>query len=340
MRTVDFFYDLPEGSIAQRPIEPRHAARLLDTRTMTDRVFSDLPTILAEGDLLVVNRTRVRAARLMGRKTETGGAVEALLLDRTENGRWEALVRPARRIRAGVSLAFPGISAVVVADPVDGRCIIELSPVTNRDIEDLIEEAGEVPLPPYIHTPLEDPGRYQTVFAGDIGSAAAPTAGLHFSEDLLAGLVQRGVEIAYVDLHVGLDTFRPISAELIEDHRMHSEWVTVPEATCAAIAAARNRKARVVAVGTTVVRSLESAAAGEGVIEPLRGPTDLFIRPGYRFRVVDAVITNFHVPGSTLVVLIAALLGARWRTTYETALERGYRFLSFGDAMYMEVDRG
>ncbi|MDF1597784.1 MAG: tRNA preQ1(34) S-adenosylmethionine ribosyltransferase-isomerase QueA [Acidimicrobiia bacterium] len=339
MQTSEFYYDLPDAAIAQTPVEPRHAARLLDTRDMADHVFSEVPLMLAGGDLVVVNRTRVRAARLRGFKVETGGAVEVLLLSRDE-AIWEALIRPARRVRPGQLLEFPpGLKAIVCTAPVEGRCTIEFLDVRESQLESLIEGAGEIPLPPYIHTPLQDPGRYQTVYAGDLGSAAAPTAGLHFSEQVLEGLSRRGVGLAYVDLRVGLDTFRPISADRIDQHHMHSERVTVPEETGSAISATRRRGGRVVAVGTTVVRSLESAVDREGRVRPFDGSTDLFIKPGYSFRAIDGLITNFHVPGSTLVVLVAALLGNRWRLAYETALRRGYRFLSFGDAMYAEVER-
>lgn len=340
MRTSDFFYDLPEAAIAQTPVEPRHSARLLDTRDMTDRLFSEVPRMLQAGDLIVVNRTRVRAARLRGTKVATGGAVEVLLLSREADGTWDVLIRPSRRVRAGLRIEFPrGLEAVVTRAPNEGRGAIEFLELSGRALDELIEEIGEVPLPPYIRATLEDPGRYQTVFAEEAESAAAPTAGLHFSASLLAELEQQGTGIAYVDLRVGLDTFRPISVDEIEDHRIHSEHVTVPEATCSAISATRRTGGRVVAVGTTVVRSLESAADTDGRVHQYDGRTDLFIRPGYRFRAIDGLITNFHVPGSTLVVLMAAVLGERWRRVYQSALDRGYRFLSFGDAMYADVER-
>lgn len=340
MKTSDFFYELPDSSIAQTPIEPRHAARLLDTRDMTDRVFSELPGMLSSGDLVVVNRSKVRAARLKGRKADTGGAIEILLLSRLSTENWEALIRPARRVREGLRIELAAdLTAEVVQAPVDGRCEVRLVGNTVDDFEKRIEEIGEVPLPPYIRTALANSDRYQTVYAGDLGSAAAPTAGLHFSSQVLRDLDQRGIGLAYVDLRVGLDTFRPISTTQIDDHQMHSEHVTVPSETCEAIASTRDRGGRVVAVGTTVVRSLESASDGAGRMQPFDGPTDLFIRPGYRFRAIDGLITNFHVPGSTLVVLIASILGDQWKAAYTTALERGYRFLSFGDAMYAEINR-
>lgn len=340
MKTADFFYDLPDEAIAQTPTEPRDAARLLDTRDMSDRRFSEVPAMLDPGDLLVVNRTKVRAARLHGTKVGTGGAVEVLLLTSRGDGSWDALIRPARRIRAGLAIAFSGgLEAIVTRAPAEGRCVLEFAGVSGHELDDLIEEIGDIPLPPYIHTPLENPDRYQTVFADEVGSAAAPTAGLHFSQSLLRQIEKRGIRLRHVDLRVGLDTFKPISTDEIEDHQIHSEKVTVPEETCEAIAAVRVAGGRVVAVGTTVVRSLESASDDRGQVSAFEGSTDLFIRPGYGFRAIDGLITNFHVPGSTLVVLMAAVLGERWKPAYESALERGYRFLSFGDAMYADVER-
>jgi S-adenosylmethionine:tRNA ribosyltransferase-isomerase len=339
MRTADFLYDLPEEAIAQVPLEPRDASRLLDTRSLTDRVFSDLPGLLSAGDLLVVNRTRVRAARLRGWKSETGGAVELLLLGPVDRGRWEALVRPARRIRPGIRLEFEGLTALVVDGPTQGTVLVELEPGTGDDVESVIAAIGEVPLPPYIRRPLDHPERYQTVYAEEVGSAAAPTAGLHITDRVLTGLSQRGIETAVLDLEVGVDTFRPIGTPSIEDHQMHRERYRIPAETAAAVKQARERGGKVVAVGTTVVRALESAATHGGKVDPMEGSTDLFISPGYRFNVIDALVTNFHVPGSTLVVLVAAALGERWRQVYETALDRGYRFLSFGDAMYAEITR-
>lgn len=330
--TDDFRYDLPEGSIAQAAIEPRHDARLLDTRDGSDHRFLDLPALLREGDLVVVNRTRVRAARLRGTKA-TGGAVEALLLRPHADGTWEALVRPARRLRPGTLIDFQGEAAEVVAGPIDG--IARLRFTAGPGIEDRLEQIGEVPLPPYFHGEV-DPVRYQTMFAKVTGSAAAPTAALHFTPRVTEGLAAAGVEIAEVELDVGLDTFRPIATERIEDHEMHTEQYVVPDGAAEAIGAVRRRGGRVVAIGTTVVRTLESAARPDGTVAPAAGITNLFITPGYRFRAVDLLVTNFHVPGSTLMVLLAAFLGDAWRDAYATALRRGYGFLSFGDAMLAE----
>ena len=335
MRTEEFDYTLPPGAIAQQPVEPRDAARLLRADVLEDRKFSELPKLLNPGDLLVVNQTKVRAARLRGSKTATGGAVELLLIRRLDDLQWEALVRPARRIRKGTLLSLGRIDGEVISGPVAGEVVVSLHAKAG-DIEDLLIEQGELPLPPYIHLPLDDPDRYQTVFAKRVGSAAAPTAALHFTPMLIDALRIVGVGIAEVDLEVGLDTFRPISTPMIDEHEMHRETWEVPEETADAVAECRSRGGRVVAVGTTVVRTLESASQRHGLVGDGSGDTDLFISPGYRLKVVDAVITNFHAPRTTLIVMIAALLGERWRDVYQHALESGYRFLSFGDAMIIE----
>lgn len=331
VQTSDFVYDLPAAAIAQVPAEPRDSARLLVAEGLQDRRFADLPDLLAAGDLVVVNRTRVRRARLRGHKEGSGGRVEALLLRPTPAG-WEALVRPARRLRPGARLRFGGIRAVVEDGPDRGQALLSLD-AGEVPLEEALDRWGEIPFPPYFTGRLQDPERYQTVYAARPGSAAAPTAGLHFTPEVLARLGKRGIEVAAVELGIGVDTFRPIAAARLEDHRMHREEYLIDEEAAAAVAAARRRGGRVVAVGTTVVRALESAADAAGAIRPGPGSTDLFITPGFSFRVVDLLVTNFHVPGSTLVVLIAAFLGESWRELYGVALERGYRFLSFGDAM-------
>ena len=333
MRVEDFKYQLPDSAIAQEAIEPRHDSRLLDTRDMSDHRFLDLPSLLQPGDLVVVNETRVRAARIAGRRRDTGGSVELLVLEARPDGLWEALARPSRRLRPGIEIEIGGITSTIVEGPDEGMVVIDLQ---APDVEAAIARAGNIPLPPYFHGVLDDPDRYQTIFARNIGSAAAPTAGLHFTPEVAAGLQHREIEIAVVDLHVGIDTFRPIAAEQVEDHRMHTEWCSIPGATAAAIAATRVRGGRVVAVGTTVVRTLETFAEGDGTVSAGECETSLFLTPGIDFRVVDALVTNFHVPGSTLVVLVAAFMGDRWRKAYHVALERGYRFLSFGDAMLAE----
>jgi S-adenosylmethionine:tRNA ribosyltransferase-isomerase len=333
MRVEEFIYPLPDSAIAQEAIEPRHDSRLLDTRDMSDHLFLDLPSLLQSNDLVVVNDTRVRAARLVGRRQESGGVVELLVLTARPDGHWECLARPSRRLRPGVEIEFDGLTAEIVEGPEDGVVVVDLR---APDVDAAIASAGEVPLPPYFKGHLASDSRYQTMFARLAGSAAAPTAGLHFTPEVIAGLEQLSIEVVSVDLHVGIDTFRPIAVEEIEQHRMHSEWCSVPETTAEAVARARARNGRVVAIGTTVVRALETMARGDGTVESGAGDTDLFLKPGAEFRVVDALVTNFHVPGSTLVVLVAAFMGDRWREAYQVALARGYRFLSFGDAMYAD----
>ncbi|HKN40807.1 MAG TPA: tRNA preQ1(34) S-adenosylmethionine ribosyltransferase-isomerase QueA [Acidimicrobiia bacterium] len=321
MSMAAFDYDLPAEAIAQTPVEPRDAARLLVATDpgggVEHRRVSDLPDLLGEGDVLVVNDTRVIPARLRLRKP-SGGAVEILLLERTEgNGDWEAMVRPGRRVPSGTVLTAGPHLSVEVGDGVgDGRRLVRV----HGDVE----KHGHVPLPPYIHEPLADPERYQTVYARAAGSVAAPTAGLHLTEDVLDRCRARGVSVASVDLAVGLDTFRPIVADKAENHEIHSERYRVPPETIEACRRAR----RVVAVGTTTTRALESAVDG-----PLEGRTRLFIHGDYRFKVVDVLLTNFHLPRSSLLLLLAAFAGERWRDLYDEALADGYRFLSFGDAM-------
>ncbi len=333
-RIADFDYQLPDHAIAQSPASPRDSSRVLDTRDMSDHRFAELPSLLAAGDLVIVNQTKVRSARLYGTKRRSGGAVEALLLRRLDPVRWEALVRPARRLRAGSEVEFGEIHCRLLSDPIEGQATLELH--ASGDIEDAIERHGEMPLPPYIRTRLEDDRRYQTIFAVRPGSAAAPTAGLHFTPQVVADLEAANIRLAAVDLEVGIATFRPISTERVEDHVMHSEVFRLSEETASEIDACRERGGRVVAIGTTTVRVLESRRAGSGRVEPGRGETSLFLRPGSRFEVVDCLVTNFHLPRSSLVVLVAAFMGQAWKTAYLEALARGYRFLSFGDAMLCE----
>lgn len=321
-------YELPPSAIAQTPIEPRDAARLLVDLgpgvVPAHRIVRDLPELLHEGDLLVVNESRVLPARLHLRK-ETGAAVEVLLLEELGDATWKALVRPGRRLPPGTTVVAGDLS-VLIGERLDGgarRVVLQAD-----DVDAAVLAHGEVPLPPYITTPLADPARYQTVYAADAGSVAAPTAGLHLTGAVLDACRARGVEIATVDLHVGLDTFRPVTAERIEDHEVHAEWYSVPSSTLDAI----DRAARVVAIGTTTVRALESAATSG---EP-SGRTRLLIHGTYEWKVVDALLTNFHLPSSTLLLLVESFIGTRWRTLYDTALDEGYRFLSFGDAMFLE----
>lgn len=297
---------------------------------MSDHVFLDLPSLLEPGDLVVVNETRVRAARVKGTRKETGGSVEMLFLGRRVDGTWETLAKPARRLRSGVVIDVDGVDVTVVDNRGEGLVVVD---VAASDVEALIAATGTVPLPPYFLGQLTDSERYQTVFANQPGSAAAPTAGLHFTPEVVAGLEARGVAMATVDLHVSLDTFRPMTVEDLDDHVMHTEWCSVPEDTARAIATVRQDGGRVVAIGTTVVRTLETFADGSGGVESGERQTDIFLRPGSTISVVDLLVTNFHLPGSTLLVLLEAFMGSGWREVYATALDRGYRFLSFGDAM-------
>jgi S-adenosylmethionine:tRNA ribosyltransferase-isomerase len=329
VRTDEFDYELPDEAIAQTPVEPRDAARLLDATTAgepVDRHVRDLPDRLRAGDVLVVNDTRVIPARLHLTKA-TGGRAEVLLAERTGQRTWTAMVRPGRRLPPGTVLEHDGEPVVEVGElQDDGQRSVRL--LGDEEPLALVARIGAVPLPPYITEPLGDPERYQTVFADRPGSAAAPTAGLHLTDAVLDRCRERGVTVATVDLEVGLGTFAPIRADDVEDHVVHTERYAIPPATVAAVDAAQ----RVVAVGTTVVRTLESWAA-TGATE---GATDLYLRRGHRFAKVDVLLTNFHVPRSSLLVLVDAFVGDRWRDLYATALARGYRFLSFGDAMLLE----
>lgn len=334
MRTSDFEYTLPPDRIAQRPVEPRDSSRLLvldrQTGSLTHLTFHDLPTFLHAHDLLVLNVTRVLPARLPAVKSEGGGKAEILLVRRIESRRWEALVG-GRRVVPGTRLKLGDGSTAEVTEDLGGprRIIVFDRPITPR-----LAHVGQAPLPPYIHTPLADPDRYQTVFARTDGSVAAPTAGLHFTPQLLSRLATEGIARAEITLHIGLDTFAPVEAEDPEGHAVHSEWCQVGEDVVAAIRAARRNGGRVIATGTTCVRALESAAVTEGGLAPFEGPTRLFILPGYRFRAVDGMITNFHLPRSTLLMLVSAFAGReRILAAYRSALEAGYRFYSFGDAM-------
>jgi S-adenosylmethionine:tRNA ribosyltransferase-isomerase len=367
MDVADFAYELPEASIAQTPIEPRDRARLLVDRgpgtPPEHRIVADLPAFVRPGDVIVVNTTRVLPARLHLTKP-TGGAVEVLLLERLPSGEWEALVRPSRRVAPGTELAAgadlrvrfggsgpsgrgsgrwgpsgrgsgrwgPSGGGSGKVGPSEGTRLVQLRTAGGADELDLLDRHGVVPLPPYITAPLADPERYQTVFADRPGSVAAPTAGLHLTSAVLDGCRAAGVRIEMVDLVVGMGTFRPISAPKVEDHHMHAERYQVSAGTMAACEEARAAGGRVIAVGTTTVRALESVAlSGQ-----LEGRTELFIRRPWRWHVVDVLLTNFHLPRSSLLVLIDAFVGARWRDLYGTALVAGYRFLSFGDAMLLD----
>ncbi len=348
MRTDDFDYKLPPELIAQTPVEPRDASRLMVVRRGTGeiehRLFRDVGDYLRAGDLLVLNQTRVIPARLFGVKAGTGGRVELLLLSRRDEHTWEALVG-GKGLRPGTIVELRGadLRAEIVAETEAGGRVVRF----ERPIEPLLADVGEVPLPPYVHRALADPERYQTVYSRIEGSAAAPTAGLHFTPELLVDLRRAGVELAFVTLHIGLDTFRPVKEDEVEAHHIHTEWYELDAETAGQVNRARLEGRRIVAVGTTAVRALESAAAscapeGEGracgwqTVAAYSGPTNLFIYPGYQFRVVEAMITNFHLPRSTLLMLVSAFAGRELiRRAYQEAIDEQYRFFSFGDAMLL-----
>lgn len=338
LKLSDFDYELPPELIAQEPLPQRDESRLLvvhrDREDFEHRIFREIVAYLTSGDLLVVNETKVLPVRLYGVKESTGGRVEVLLLRAVGNDLWEALVRPGRRVPPGTRLVFGGgwLAGEVVARTETGGRLIRFR--YEGAFEDVLRRVGEVPLPPYIKKKLSAPERYQTVYAREPGSAAAPTAGLHFTPELLTTIRAMGVEVVPVVLHIGLDTFRPVREENITAHRMHREEYFVPEATAAAINRAKAQRRRVIAVGTTVVRCLETVADERGRVRPGAGMTDLFIYPGYRFKVIDALITNFHLPRSTLLMLVAAFAGReKILRAYREAVQLRYRFYSFGDAM-------
>ena len=339
--TKDFDFDLPEELIAQTPLKDRTSSRLLvvdkTKHTIEDRHFSDLLEELEAGDTLVVNNTRVLPARLYGTKEETGAHIEVLLLTNTEGDKWETLVKPAKRMKVGSVVSFGDgrLKATVVEELEQGGRIIEF--LYEGVFLEVLESLGEMPLPPYIKERLEDKERYQTVYAKENGSAAAPTAGLHFTEELMQKIREKGVNIVPVTLHVGLGTFRPVSVDSLEDHKMHSEYYNVSKETADMIEATKKAGKRVIAVGTTSIRTLETVARdNNGQVVPARGWTEIFISPGYEFRVVDAFVTNFHLPKSTLVMLVSAYLGREFTLeAYQHAIEERYRFFSFGDAMFV-----
>lgn len=340
MEKSDFFFDLPEELIAQTPLEQRDASRLLhlDKKTgeIEHRHFYELPQYLRKGDCLVLNNTRVLPARLLGCR-QSGGGVELVLLRDLGEGRWECLSRPGRKTKPGTLLQFGDgeLTATVEAVAEGGNRIVQFH-YTGIFLE-VLERLGKMPLPPYIKEELQDGERYQTVYSRELGSAAAPTAGLHFTPELLKQIEQMGVKLCYVTLHVGLGTFRPVKEEKIEDHEMHSEFCVISPETAEAINAVRKNGGRVIAVGTTSCRTLESFAEEDGTVEAGSRWTDIFIYPGYRFKCIDALITNFHLPESTLIMLVSALAGREnVLRAYETAVKEKYRFFSFGDAMFIE----
>lgn len=339
MKRSDFYYDLPEELIAQTPLARRDGSRLLvldkSTGALEHRHFYDLPDFLREGDCLVLNNSRVLPARLLGCR-RSGGSVELVLLRDLGEGRWECLSRPGRKTKPGTELIFGNreLTATVLAVAEGGNRIVQFH--YEGIFLEVLERLGKMPLPPYIREELADAERYQTVYSKELGSAAAPTAGLHFTEELLEKIRQRGVKVCYVTLHVGLGTFRPVKEEEIEDHPMHAEFCIVPEETARAVTETKKAGGRIVAVGTTSCRTLESFSLEDGTLPATSGWTDIFIYPGYRFKCIDALVTNFHLPESTLIMLVSALAGREHiLNSYKTAVEEKYRFFSFGDAMFI-----
>ena len=339
MKRSDFAYDLPQELIAQTPLERRDASRLMlldkTTGAVEHRHFYELPDFLREGDCLVLNDSRVLPARLLGQR-DTGGAVELVLLRDLGEGCWECLSRPGKKTRPGTALHFGDGSLTATVE--------ETLPGGNRRVRfhytgiflEILERLGKMPLPPYITAELEDSERYQTVYSREVGSAAAPTAGLHFTPELLEKIAQKGVRICYVTLPVGLGTFRPVKAEEIEDHDMHAEYCTIPPETARIVTETKAAGGRVVCVGTTSCRTVESFAREDGSLPEASGWTSIFIYPGYRFKCLDALVTNFHLPESTLIMLVSALAGREHvLAAYEEAVRRRYRFFSFGDAMFI-----
>ena len=340
MKTSDFWFELPPELIAQTPLPRRDGSRLLcldkTTGEMEHCYFYDLPDKLQPGDCLVLNDSRVLPARLIGHRQPGGGVCEVLLLtDRGEN-LWECLVRPGKKLRAGAKVVFGDgeLEAVVESEMPDGNRLVRFS--YEGIFLEVLDRLGEMPLPPYIKEKLADRERYQTVYSRELGSAAAPTAGLHFTQELLSKIAEKGVKLCYLTLHVGLGTFRPVKEENILDHEMHSEYCIVPEDTARIVTETKRAGGRVIAVGTTSCRTLESFANPDGTLDPHSGWTNIFIYPGYQFRCIDALVTNFHLPESTLIMLVSALAGREnILNAYRKAVEERYRFFSFGDAMFI-----
>ncbi|WP_337474186.1 tRNA preQ1(34) S-adenosylmethionine ribosyltransferase-isomerase QueA [Jutongia sp.] len=341
MKTADFDYELPQELIAQDPLEQRDSSRLLilDKKTgeRTHRIFHDIIDYLHEGDCLVINNTKVIPARLIGEREGTGGKVEVLLLKRKTDNVWETLVKPGKKARPGMRLSFGGgLLYAEVQEVVDeGNRLIRFE--YEGIFEEILDQLGQMPLPPYITHQLKDKNRYQTVYAKYEGSAAAPTAGLHFTEELLQKIQEKGVKIARVTLHVGLGTFRPVKVDDVTQHHMHTEFYHVSQEAADIINETKKQGGRVICVGTTSCRTIESAADGQGVVQATEGDTDIFIYPGYQFKVLDCLITNFHLPESTLLMLVSALAGKEnIMAAYKEAVEMKYRFFSFGDAMFIQ----
>ena len=341
MKTSDFYYDLPEELIAQDPLEDRSSSRLmvLDRKTgeVEHHIFKEVIDYLNPGDCLVINDTKVIPARLFGIKEGTEAKIEVLLLKRRENNVWETLVKPGKKARVGARISFGGglLKGEVIDVVEEGNRLIQFS--YEGIFEEILDQLGQMPLPPYITHQLKDKNRYQTVYAKHEGSAAAPTAGLHFTPELLKAIEEKGVNIAHVTLHVGLGTFRPVKVEDVTQHHMHSEFYVVEESQAALVNETKRNGGKIVAVGTTSLRTLESAAGEDGMLQAKSGWTDIFIYPGYQFKIIDRLITNFHLPESTLIMLVSALAGKEHiMAAYEEAVKERYRFFSFGDAMLIK----
>lgn len=340
MKVHDFYFDLPEELIAQEPIEQRDMSRLLvlhrEDGSIEHKAFKDMIDYIEEGDCLVLNNSRVIPARLYGVREETGAKMEFVLLKRIDKNRWETLVKPGKKAKPGTRFVFGNgeLKCTVIETTDSGGRIIEFE--YDGIFEEILDKLGQMPLPPYIKKQLKDKERYQTVYSKIEGSAAAPTAGLHFTKELLQKIKEKGVDIAYVTLHVGLGTFRPVKVENIEEHQMHSEFYVIEQESADMINRAKERGKRVIAVGTTSCRTLETASSENGRITPSSGWTDIFIYPGYKFKMVDCLITNFHLPESTLIMLVSTLAGKdNVMNAYRVAVEERYRFFSFGDAMFI-----
>ena len=340
MKTSDFYYYLPEEQIAQTPASPRDSAKMLvydkKTNTIEHRIFRDILEYLRDDDILVINNTKVLPARIFGRRASGPALIETLLLKRLDYTHWDVIMKPAKKVKIGTVIKYSDeLSAKMVAIKEDG--VRELEFIFDGVFEDILDKIGTMPLPPYITEKLEDQSQYQTVYSKVDGSAAAPTAGLHFTTELLDKIKARGIEILEVNLNIGLGTFRPVKEENIDDHIMHTESYTITDEVADKITKAKAEGRRIIAVGTTSVRVLESAATKKGEIKGAHGDTNIFIYPGYEFKIVDALITNFHLPESTLIMLVSAFMG-RENTLkmYETAVKEGYRFFSFGDATFIK----
>ena len=340
LKTKDFYYDLPKELIAQTPIEPRDASRLLtlnkETGELSHKHFYDIIDCLMPGDCLILNDSRVLPARIYGIKEGTGAKVEFLLLTCREGNIWEVLTGPGKRAKPGSRFVFGNglLTAEVLEIVEDGNRLVQFH--CDGNFYAILDKIGQMPLPPYITKELENQERYQTVYSNEVGSAAAPTAGLHFTQELLEKIKNKGVKIGFVTLHVGLGTFRPVSADNIEDHKMHSEHYYLPKETAELINTTKKNGGKVISVGTTSCRTLESVAAKEGCVKESDGWTDIFIYPGFEFKVLDGLITNFHLPESTLIMLVSALAGRdNIMHAYKTAVQEKYRFFSFGDAMFI-----